>query len=254
MTDQDPTPLTYAKVLAVKPGFQVDNPADLREVRTSTLAEGHNLQYGGAARLTMRLTKETTLTSLTFYRKLDYNVINDADITELNLTSVDLHENQHQVSEELTVSQQRERQWLGGLFLFDEVDRQPTTIRLGGPRLVNFLLGSRGRLTPGIRAGHCGCLRRVSVTGGLRYTRERKTIDNLGRLSTFDVPTLFLPGAYITGRHTRGRRSRIRDSCGETNVGLRVRARGFKSGGFNLTSPEQGVDTRQSGRGAMKAA
>ena len=52
--------------------------ADLREVRTSTLAEGHNLQYGGAARLTMRLTKETTLTSLTAYRKLDYNVINDA--------------------------------------------------------------------------------------------------------------------------------------------------------------------------------
>ena len=32
MTDQDPTPLTYAKVLAVKPGFQVDNPADLHEV------------------------------------------------------------------------------------------------------------------------------------------------------------------------------------------------------------------------------
>mgnify|MGYP003693932707 CR=1 FL=1 len=29
VTNQDPTPLTYAKVLAVKPGFQVDNPADL---------------------------------------------------------------------------------------------------------------------------------------------------------------------------------------------------------------------------------
>ena len=38
VTHQDPTPLTYAKVLAVKPGFEVDNPADLHEVRTSTLA------------------------------------------------------------------------------------------------------------------------------------------------------------------------------------------------------------------------
>src|SRR4029453_10893860 len=84
VTNQDPTPLTYAKVLAVKPGFQVDNPADLHEVRTSTLAEGYNDQYGAAARLTMRLTPKTTLTSLTAFRKLDYNVINDADITELN--------------------------------------------------------------------------------------------------------------------------------------------------------------------------
>jgi iron complex outermembrane recepter protein len=89
VTNQDPTPLTYAKVLAVKPGFQVDNPPDLHEVRTSTLAEGYNDQYGAAARLTMRLTPKTTLTSLTAFRKLDYNVINDADITELNLTSVD---------------------------------------------------------------------------------------------------------------------------------------------------------------------
>ena len=88
----------------------------------------------------MRLTPKTTLTSLTAFRKLDYNVINDADITELNLTSVDLQENQHQLSEELTVSQQRGRlTWLGGLFLFDEVDRQPTAIRLEGPGLLNFL-------------------------------------------------------------------------------------------------------------------
>ena len=176
--------------------------------RTSTLAEGHNLQYGGAARLTMRLTKETTLTSLTAYRKLDYNVINDADITELDLTSVDLHEHQHQVSEELTVSQQRGRlTWLGGLFLFDEVDRQPTTIRLGGPRLVNFLLSEveadSKRDSGRPLSSHVAC-----PSLGLRYTRERKTIDNLGRLSTFDVPTLFLPGAYAFGYHLthRGRR------------------------------------------------
>ena len=115
--------------------------------------------------------------------------------------------------------------WLGGLFLFDEVDRQPTTIRLGGPRLVNFLLLEvEADSQAGFGQATVGVTRRVSVTGGLRYTRERKTIDNLGRLSTFDVPTLFLPGAYAYHlTHRVDAEGRIRDSCGETNVGLRVR-------------------------------
>ncbi len=246
VTDQDPTPLTYAKVLAVKPGFQVDNPADLHEVRTSTLAEGHNLQYGGAARLTMRLTPETTLTSLTAYRKLDYHVINDADITELDLTSVDLHENQHQISEELTVSQLRGRlTWLGGLFLFHEVDRQPTTIRLGGPGLVNFLLPEvEADSQAGFGQATVGVTGRVSVTGGLRYTRERKTIDNLGRLSTFDLPTVFLPGAYAYSdaiSHTAWTpKAALEVNAGKHTLAYVSAARGFKSGGFNFTSPEPG--------------
>ena len=49
VTHQDPTPQVYAKVLAVKPGFVVDNPQDLHEVRTSILQESRNLQYGTAA-------------------------------------------------------------------------------------------------------------------------------------------------------------------------------------------------------------
>ncbi len=246
VTNQDPTPLTYAKVLAVKPGFQVDNPADLHEVRTSTLAEGHNDQYGAAARLTMRLTPKTTLTSLTAFRKLDYNVINDADITELNLTSVDLQENQHQLSEELTVSQQRGRlTWLGGLFLFDEVDRQPTAIRLEGPGLLNFLSpkvdadsqAAFGQATLGVT-------RRLSVTGGLRYTHEGKTIDNLGRLSTFDLPTVFLPGAYAysdeMSHDAWTPKAGLEIQTGKQTLTYVSATRGFKSGGFNFTSPEPG--------------
>ncbi len=42
-THQDPAPLVYAKVLAVKPGFQVDNPADLHEVRTSVPASSRKM-------------------------------------------------------------------------------------------------------------------------------------------------------------------------------------------------------------------
>ena len=138
VTHQDPRPLTYAKVLAVKPGFEVDNPAGPREVRTSTLGESRNLQYGVAARLALRLSSQTTLTSLTAYRKLDYDVFVDTDITELELAVTDLHEIQHQWSEELTLSgRQSGVTWVGGLFLLADRDHQPTSLLLGGPGVEN---------------------------------------------------------------------------------------------------------------------
>ena len=136
MTHQDPTPLTYAKVLAVKPGFEVDNPEDLHEVRTSTLGESRNLQYGTAARLTLRLSPARHPDQPDRVRKLDYDVLVDTDITELDLAASDVHEIQHQWSEEVTVSGRRPRlTWVGGLFLLEDDDRQPTSIRLGGPRV-----------------------------------------------------------------------------------------------------------------------
>ncbi|HEX2443674.1 MAG TPA: TonB-dependent receptor, partial [Vicinamibacterales bacterium] len=247
ITRQDPAPLTYAKVLAVKPGFQVDNPADLHDVRTSTLAEGHTFQHGAAARFTMRLAPETTLVSLTAYRKLDYQVINDADITELDLTAVDLREFHHQWSQEVTVSRERPGlSWIAGLFLFDEHDQQPTIVRLGGPRLLNFL-DPTVEASAGALFGQAtvSLTRRVSATTGLRYTTERKTIANSGRLQTLDEPAVVLPSSLYAYTDA------ISYNAWTPKFGLDLRvsadtfvyvsaARGFKSGGFNLTSPEPG--------------
>ena len=194
---QDPIPLTYAKVLVVKPGFQVDNPADLHEVRTSTPAHGRILQQSASARFTASLPAGMTLTSTTAFRKLDYRIAHDADITELDLTSVDLREHQHQWTQELTVSRQRgQLSWIGGLFLFDEADRQPTAITLEVPRLENFLNPSVGADTLGLFGQVTFDLTpRLSATAGLRYSREHKTIDNAGQLSTLDPPIAVVPGS-----------------------------------------------------------
>ena len=70
---QDGTPLTFNKVMAAKPGFQFDNPPDLHDVRTSTLAWNRTLHYGASARLTMALTPSTTLVSLTAFRSWTTN-------------------------------------------------------------------------------------------------------------------------------------------------------------------------------------
>jgi iron complex outermembrane receptor protein len=247
VTYKDATPLTYAKVLAVKPGFELDNPADPHEVRTSSVSSNRTLQYGAALRFTTRLAATTTLTSLTGFRKLDFDNRNDADISELDLTAGHVQEMQHQWSEELTVSQERPGlTWIAGMFLFHEVDRQPITVQLGGPRLEN-------RLDPNVEAqagaifgqATIGLTERVSAIAGLRYARERKTIDNAGQLSTLDSPVTLLAGSAYAYTDA------ISHSAWTPKLGVEVRprenvlayvsaTRGFKSGGFNLTSQEAG--------------
>jgi iron complex outermembrane receptor protein len=245
-TRQDPRPLTYSKVLAVKPGFQIDNPADLHEVRTSTLGESRNDQFGLSARFTADLGQETTLTSLTAFRKLDYDVLVDSDITELDLAASHVHEIQHQWSEEVTVSRRRPgRTWVAGLFLLKDVDRQPTSIRLGGPGLENYL-DPEVIATTGALFGQAtiGLTRRVSATVGLRYTREQKTIENAGGFLTLEPPVVLLPGSFAytdTLFHTAWTpKIGLEMQAGERTLAYVSATRGFKSGGFNVSSPEAG--------------
>jgi iron complex outermembrane receptor protein len=248
VTHQAPTPLTYAKVLAVKPGFHIDNPADLHDVRTSALAESRKLQYGASLRAVVQLTPGTTASSLTAFRKLDYDVLVDTDITELDLTVSHVREIHHQVSEELTLSHQQGRlNLLGGLFLFDDADRQPTSIWLGGPRLEN-------RLNPAVQTdstavfgqASIGLTNNLSLTAGLRYTREDKTMDNQGELYTLDVPVSLLAGsayAYADVISYRAWTPRVALELGhdaETFTYLSA-TRGFKSGGFNISATDPGL-------------
>jgi iron complex outermembrane receptor protein len=247
VTHADPTPLTYAKVLAVKPGFQVDNPADLHEVRTSTTAVSRSLHYGASLRFVTSPTPRTTITSLTAYRKLDYDVIVDTDITELDLTESDTHEIHHQWSEELTITHRQPRaSWLAGVFLFDDRDWQESRIRLGGPRLEN-------RLNPTVETSaramfgqmQLSITPRASATAGLRYTHEDKTMQNSGYLSTLDAPVTRVPGSEYAYADTLSQsawspRFGVELHHGSRTLSYVTASRGFKSGGFNITANEPG--------------
>jgi iron complex outermembrane receptor protein len=248
LSHQTPTPLTYAKVLQIKPGFQLDNPPGSHDVRASTLATNRNVQYGGAARLSVALTPFTQLSSLSSYRTLDYDLFVDADISELALTTSHVHEKQHQTSEELIVSHQRQRvNWLGGLFVFDELDRQPTVVGFPSsalestldPRVEASTWALFGQTTVGLTS-------RISAIAGLRYSDERKTIDNAGHQDRTDAGGALVDGASYSYTDT------LANSAWTPKIGLDVQlnpvtllyasaTRGFKSGGFNLTSKEKGL-------------
>jgi iron complex outermembrane recepter protein len=247
VSDQDGTLLTFNKVLQVKPGFTVDNPSDLHEVRTSTLASSDLLHYGGTARLTWALQPSVTLVSLSAYRRLDNAFLVDADITELQLLATHNDELQHQLSQEVTLSGRHSRlTWLGGVFFFHEdddqslrVDQYPARTQVWlDPRVTADSRAAFGQATMGLTA-------RFSATAGLRFTRERKRIDNSGGLYILDEPVSQSSGsgyAFADAiEYTAWTPKFVLDvRLAPQAMAYASAARGFKSGGFNPSSTQPG--------------
>ena len=244
---QDGTPLAFNKVLVVKPGFQVDDPPAFHDVRSSAFASSRALHAGGSARLTAALTPSTTLVSLTAYRSLDFDFFVDADSTELNLVTTHQDERQHQLSEEITISHEQPRlTWVGGMFLFAESDRQTFRVDQPGAR-IQVHLDPRVDATSRAVFGQAtvGLTSRLSATAGIRYTREGKDIDNAGGRYRLDDPGAAVPGsvyAYADAIAHRAWTPKIGLEVKLPNEGLAYvsATRGFKSGGFNLSSRSAG--------------
>ena len=81
------------------------------------------------------------------------------------------------------------------------------------------------------------------MTGGLRYTHEGKTIDNLGAFPRSTCQPSFFPVPSVLRRDVARRldaESRIGDPDGKKTLTYVSATRGFKSGGFNFTSSEPG--------------
>jgi iron complex outermembrane recepter protein len=241
-SERDPVPLFYSKVIAVKPGFTVDNPADLHDVRTSATPESRHVHYGGSAQLIWRASPRTVLTSLFAARKFDYRVRIDSDISELNLSVSNTHETHHQISEELTVTSQGPRfTWTGGVFLFRDVDRQLNLSEFLASGLVSRLHPTvNTRSTAAFGQVTVGLGSRLSNTIGVRYSRDDKTMDNRGgieaagsALSSFQyhdaaAATAWTPKFGLDFQTAK-------DTLTYASV-----ARGFKSGGFNPTATSAG--------------
>ena len=86
----------------------------------------------------------------------------------------------------------------------------------------------------------------MSVTAGLRYTHERKTMDSSGGLHLLDLPATLVPGSSFAFTDA------ISHDAWTPKFGVDMRlredalvyvsaTRGFKSGGFSPTSTEAGL-------------
>ena len=218
-------------------------------MRASTLAEGRILQYGGAARFTASLPASTTLTSTTAFRKLEYDVVHDADITELDLTAVHLQEAQHQWSEEVT-------------------DLPTATAGCRGSPVCSSSMkstASRRRSRSRCRDSRIFSIPKstADTRGSVRTGDDRRDAARVGDGRAPAIPVSTRPSTTrVSSRRSiapvtvvPGTAYSYTDAISHTawtpKFGLEFRARdnafayvsatrGFKSGGFNFTSPEAG--------------
>lgn len=246
-SDQAGRILSNHKILSIKPGFTVDNPAEPRDVRLSTVNASGVRHSGAMARVTSQLTPATTLTSITGFRRLNNQYVSDADVSELDLLVSRIHEWQHQWSEELSVSgRHRQVTWVGGLFVFDEFDHQ-------GVWVDQNASSTQVQLDPRVKARSRAVFGettiqltpRLSGTVGLRYTREQKDIENRGGLYSQEASMPPVAGSTYAFAdsimHTAWTpRFAVAMKWPHEAMTYASATRGFKSGGFNLSSTQPG--------------
>jgi iron complex outermembrane receptor protein len=240
-------PLHWSKPIVAKPGVAFDSPASLWEVRTSDVTTGRNIQQGASARLTVPVNDTTTVNSLTAWRASNDRFFVDADATELRVSALRLSDVQHQISQELTlVHQAPALTWIGGVFIFDEHDDgqiEVTTYATNTQARPFANTGTRAWAPFGQATYRASS--RISLTGGVRYTDERKTIASTGGVYGLGTPVLAVPASFYAfddgaAFHAWTPKAAVEVQASPDTFFYVSATRGFKSGGFNPTGNAAG--------------
>ncbi len=201
--------------------------------------------FGASAEIRWQLSPAFSLVSLTGYRDTEFTTLEDTDGSNLDILLTEIDERQDQFSEELRLNYGGESlRLVAGLFYLDENHTADTTVNLLGPGLRNnFSVTSDtsawavfGRSTIVLNDA-------LHATLGIRYSEEEKDFHNIytssnaegERVNGFVVDqkeswNSWSPTAGIDYRFDNGRMMYFTVS------------RGFKSGGFNLTSVDAVFD------------
>ena len=241
-------PLTNAKPIAAKPGFTFDSPTSLWQVRTSDLASGKSIQQGVSAKLAVRLNDTTTLTSLTASRRSDTRFFIDPDATELSVATTLAPDVQDQFSQELTLAGRTPKlTWIGGAFFFDEHDDGPVRITQFGPPAIQIRPFATVDANAWALFGQATyrVSSHVSLTGGFRYSDEQKETHNVGGVYRLDTGVLANPASFydFTDRATYDAwtpKGSLQVHASRDTFVYVSAARGFKSGGLNITARQPG--------------
>ncbi|GGD58387.1 TonB-dependent receptor [Erythrobacter arachoides] len=221
--------------------------------------------WGVSGTATYELSDAITLKSITAYRSTDSRGIRDADNTPFEILTTDVGSQSDQVSQELQLQYNSDRlsAILGGYY-FDEDTTERATVFLAfppSPPVIGSVLnggpGSRDLQFSDLETRSLAAFGEVSyelidgleLTGGLRYTEDRKTyagtVFNLFPSTLPDpdpLPTLAIPEGGPLFIFNDPFRETFSALTGSANVayefadwlnGYVSYSRSFKSGGFN---------------------
>ena len=236
-SDIDRNPGAYKTTLITKEGGtpslagSVVLPSDPWTVNVTDIDPYTEIKnWGTSAEYTRTLTPELTLVSLTAYRDLDTDLREDTDGSNLAVIATSYKELQDQISEELRLQYKGDRlSWVSGAYFLHENQEANTNIN----GALNFDVESQTQAYALFGQGVYALTTKLNTTLGLRYSDEKKDYKNIHThpvpASSFNVdqskswnawsPKLAVDYTYDSGTMVYGSVSR-----------------GFKSGGYNMTS------------------
>lgn len=195
------------------------------------------------------------LVSVTARRGVDWQGVSDQDYTALDIVTQGRKEKQVQLSQEFRASARHGAlNWLAGVYFFDQkqdgVDN--TTLGEGAPPALgagvipgyqetsDTILRLKTRSVAAFASGSYALSGRLDLNGGLRYTRESKSMDYVQRL---DNPIGLVDFLYA---EVAPFSDSLRDAKWSGDVGVTFKidkdintyakvTRGFKAGGFDTS-------------------
>ncbi|MDB5706927.1 MAG: TonB-dependent receptor [Sphingomonas bacterium] len=222
---------------------------DFHKIALNIRPNANRRQWGTAGEVNYDLSSALQLKSLTSYRESRLIQVGDTDGTAINTRRTDQFEDQHQFSQEFNLTGHADGlTYIAGLYYFKEtinvataVTTFPTTKAAYYPIINTNAWAGFGQATYAITD-------QISVTGGLRYTREHKTFDQDAVTTSLvtGLPAAGYPIIYhSSGVYTAWTPKFDVEFRPTHGILLYASAtKGFKSGGFNLTSanPAQGFE------------
>ena len=195
-------------------------------------------QYGGSLTLTHAF-GGAKLVSISAYRRTLWDVQFDSDATPASLLSVLVDELNEQFSQELQLvsTDDGPLKWVVGAYFFHgKAANRPATVFLPAFGLNQVIRSKQtAESYAAFAQGTYSLTDNTSLTVGLRYTDEKKTLDSDGELVFFN-PAFVLPANPYRARQSASRltwRLALDHKLGDDVLLYASYNRGFKSGGFN---------------------
>lgn len=192
---------------------------------------------GHSFTLSWKLSDATTLKSISAYRKLEWDDLLDLDGSPANVAHTSRLSDYDSLSQELQLLGLHERvRYVAGLYYFEDdgFTNNPLLFfgELGAPP-IDSRYGFTTEAWSAFAQVDVDFTDRLTLTGGLRYTSEKKTIDHqYSDVTAIPVPNIF----SATADETFSDVTPLAILAFKANDALNVYAKyseGFKSGGFN---------------------
>jgi iron complex outermembrane receptor protein len=223
----------------------VIQPDDEFDIYTSyDEPEVDQTHWGTSFEAQLGLNEHWSINSLFAYRDLDYKTVEDTDGSNLDVLFTVIDEEQDQVSEELRLNYTSDDfDWLIGLYYLEEDHESDVAINVLGINGVNGFDTSNTTTAYALfTQGAYKISSKLTGTLGVRYSYEEKEFKNQNQLTVASNPASSFSVNEEADWDSISPKAALDYQLDLDTLIYASVSRGFKSGGFNLTSADAEFD------------